>query len=102
MVIEMNVEQKTVTRADIASAVSRRIGFSWAESSRLVAQVLDELGNSLAKEDVVKISSFGTFTVREKKERIGRNPKTKVEVPIKARRVVSFHPSASLRKMVNK
>jgi len=98
----MDIEQKTITRADIASAVSRRIGFSWAESSRLVAQVLDELGNALTEEDNVKISSFGTFTVREKKERIGRNPKTKVEVPIKARRVVSFHPSATLRKMVNK
>ena len=102
MVIKKMKEQKTITRADIATAVSKRIGFSWAESSRLVAQVLDELGDALMTEDTVKISSFGTFTVREKKERIGRYPKTKVEVPIKARRVVSFHPSATLRKMVNK
>lgn len=96
------MEQKTITRADLTVAVGKSIGFSGIESARLVTDVLDGIIEALATEKVVKISSFGTFTTRDKKERVGRNPKTKVEVPIKARRVVTFRPSNTLRKLVNK
>ena len=68
---------KTLTKADIAASVSNDLGFSVAESLKLVADVFSEIGKSLEKGNSVKISSFGTFNVKDKKERIGRNPKTK-------------------------
>ena len=93
---------KTLTKADIAASVSNDLGFSVAESLKLVADVFLEIGKSLEKGDSVKISSFGTFSVKNKKERIGRNPKTKKEAVISARRVVTFHSSMGLRDIVNK
>ena len=93
---------KTLTKAHIAASVSIDLGFSVAESLKLVADVFSEIGKSLEKGDNVKISSFGTFSVKNKKERIGRNPKTKKEAVITARRVVSFHSSLGLRNIVNK
>ncbi len=96
------MEQKTVTRADITEAVYKELGFSNVESAELLSQVLEEVSIALENGENVKISSFGTFSVRSKNERIGRNPKTKQEVPITPRRVVSFRPSLKLRKAVNK
>ena len=95
------MEQKTITRADITEAIYKELGLSSVESSKLLIQVLEEVSKALEQGKSVKISSFGTFTIHDKKQRIGRNPKTKVEVPITARRVVSFRPSQKLRKAVN-
>ncbi len=96
------MERKTLTRADITEAIYKELGLSNVESADLLSQVLEEVSVALENGENVKISSFGTFSTRNKKERIGRNPKTKVEVPITPRRVVSFHPSLKLRKLVNK
>ncbi|MBR7158140.1 MAG: integration host factor subunit alpha [Alphaproteobacteria bacterium] len=96
------MEQKTLTRADITEAIYKELGFSNVESANLLSQVLEEVSVALENGENVKISSFGTFSLRQKNERIGRNPKTKVEVPITPRRVVSFRPSLKLRKAVNK
>jgi integration host factor subunit alpha len=92
---------KTITRLDLTEAVYREIGFSHAECADLVDSVLDELSKALERGESVKLSSFGSFKVRKKKERIGRNPKTKVEVPITARRVVTFHASNIMTKKIN-
>ncbi len=91
----------TLTRADLSEAVYRQVGLSRNESSLLVDAVLEEISGALEKGDEVKISSFGTFSIRQKAERIGRNPKTKVEVPIKPRRVLTFRPSHVLRERIN-
>ncbi len=87
----------TLTRADLADAVHRNIGLSRAECSAMVESILGHMGNALARGESVKITGFGTFSVRDKDERIGRNPKTGVEVPIPARRVISFRPSLGVR-----
>lgn len=84
---------RTVTRADLAEAVFRKIGLSRTESAHLVEDVLEEVCATIARGESVKISSFGSFLVREKNERIGRNPKTGEEVPISPRRVTVFKPS---------
>lgn len=84
---------KTLTRADLAEAVFRRIGLSRTESAHLVEMVLEEICSTIARGESVKISSFGSFLVRQKSERIGRNPKTGEEVPITPRRVAVFKPS---------
>lgn len=97
----MNEENNTLTRADLAQAVFRKVGFSRVESSEIVDAVLEELLTAMEKEGKVKLSSFGTFEVRSKKERIGRNPKTKVEVSISPRKVVSFHASPLLKQRLN-
>ena len=81
---------KTTTRSTLSEAVFKNVGLSRNESANLVDSVFSEILTSLIKGDDVKISSFGTFIVREKKERIGRNPKTGEEVPITARSVVTF------------
>jgi integration host factor subunit alpha len=94
--------ESTLTRADLSEAVYRKIGFSRNESSVLVDSLLEIIGESLASGDIVKISSFGTLAPRMKSERIGRNPKTKIEVPITPRRVLTFRPSHVLRKRINK
>lgn len=91
----------TVTRADLCEAVYQRLGLSRAESADLVEVVLREISECLERGDPVKLSSFGTFTVREKGERIGRNPKTGVEVPITSRRVLTFKPSNVLKARIN-
>lgn len=91
----------TITRADLAEAVYEEVGLSRNESSDLVEAVLDEISNSLATGDTVKLSSFGSFSVREKGERVGRNPKTGIEVPIKPRKVLVFRASHVLKKRIN-
>jgi len=95
------MESKTLTRANLADAVYREVGFSHAESADLIDSVLEEIIKSLENGDNVKLSSFGTFTVRQKKARIGRNPKTKEEVEITPRKVVSFHASSGLVDKIN-
>jgi integration host factor subunit alpha len=92
---------KTLTRADLAEAVVKRIGLPRNESADLVELVLAEISNSLEAGDQVKLSSFGSFGVREKKQRIGRNPKTGEEVPITPRRVLVFRPSAIMKNRID-
>ncbi len=93
--------QRTVTRADLAEAVYRCVGLSRKESAILVQSVLDELADALIGGESVKLSSFGRFLVRAKSERIGRNPKTGIEVPITQRRVMVFKPSNVLKTRIN-
>ena len=92
---------KTVTRVELYDAVYRRVGVSRSESSALVELVLKEISDSVARGETVKLSSFGTFTVRQKGKRIGRNPKTGAEIPISARRVVVFKASAIMKQKIN-
>jgi len=92
---------KTVTRADLCEAVYQQVGLSRTESAALVELFLDEATASLEKGETVKLSSFGSFIVRQKNERIGRNPKTGEEVPIPSRRVLVFKPSNVLKGRVN-
>jgi integration host factor subunit alpha len=92
---------KTVTRADLIEAVYQEVGLSRNESADLVETVLDEIAANLTKGDNVKISSFGSFIVRNKGGRIGRNPKTGEEVPIEPRRVLVFRPSQVLKDRVS-
>ncbi len=98
----MEASTNTVTRADLAEAVYAQVGLSRNESSDLVEQLLDEMMAALVEGDNVKISSFGSFSVREKGERIGRNPKTGVEVPISPRKVLVFRASHVLKEEINK
>jgi integration host factor subunit alpha len=93
--------KKTWTRNDLIEAVSNNIGLSLSESSKIIEGILEEILLNLEQDTDVKISSFGTFSVRHKNSRIGRNPKTGVEVPITARKVVTFHPSNILKTKIN-
>lgn len=95
------MSSRTITRADLSEAVYSRLGLSRAESSELVELVLSEISDTLAKGETVKLSSFGSFLVREKGERIGRNPKTGIEVPITPRRVLVFKPSNVMKQRIN-
>ncbi len=92
---------QTITRVDLAEAVYRVVGLSRKESAQLVEMVLGEMTDTLALGETVKLSSFGSFVVRDKGERIGRNPKTGVEVPIMQRRVLVFKPSNVLKAHMN-
>ena len=92
---------KTVTRADLCEAVYQKVGLSRTESATLVELVLKEITDCLEKGETVKLSSFGSFMVRKKGQRIGRNPKTGTEVPISPRRVMVFKPSAILKQRIN-
>ena len=92
---------KTLTRADLSEAVHRQIGLSRTESADPVKTVLDSLSDSLISGENVKLSSFGTFMVRSKRGRVGRNPKTGEEVPITPRRVLVFRPSQVMKNRVN-
>jgi integration host factor subunit alpha len=92
---------RTLTRADLTDAVYRRVGLSRNESANLVESVLDEIRDAIVRGETVKLSSFGSFVVRSKGERIGRNPKTGVEVPITPRRVMVFKPSNTLKAAIN-
>ena len=92
---------KTTTRSTLSEAVFKNVGLSRNESATLVDSVFGEILKSLIQGSDVKISSFGTFVVRQKKERIGRNPKTGQEVPITARSVVTFRASNVLKSKVN-
>jgi len=91
------VDAGTLTRADLADVVHRKIGLSRAESSHIVERVLHHLCYALSNGENVKLSGFGSFILRNKGERIGRNPKTGVEVPIAPRRVLTFRASQMLR-----
>ncbi|MBB3945859.1 integration host factor subunit alpha [Rhizobium skierniewicense] len=93
---------KTVTRADLAESVFRKVGLSRTESAELVETVIDEICNAITRGEVVKLSSFATFQIREKNERIGRNPKTGEEVPISPRRVMTFKASNVLKQRILK
>lgn len=92
---------KTITRDDLCAAVYEKMSLSRSEASAMVETVLKEITNTLAKGETVKLSSFGSFTVRKKNERMGRNPKTGTEAPISSRRVVVFKPSAILKQQIN-
>ncbi|MBC6402255.1 MAG: integration host factor subunit alpha [Hyphomonadaceae bacterium] len=91
----------TVTRADLAQAVYREIGLSRTESAQLVESVIDHITGSLLRGENVKLAGFGTFSLSDKKERIGRNPKTGESVPISPRRVLTFNPSRIMKERVN-
>lgn len=90
----------TLTRADLAEAINRKLGFSRAESLDLVETILAHMCNALGDGENVKISGFGTFVLRDKRQRIGRNPKTGVEVPITPRRVMTFRASQKMKDRV--
>jgi len=92
----------TLTRADLAEKLNVRIGLSRAESARLIEAIIDKICGALANGENVKISGFGTFVLRDKNERVGRNPKTGVVVPIAPRRVMTFRASQTLRDRVAK
>jgi integration host factor subunit alpha len=92
----------TLTRADLADVVHRRLGLSRAESAGVVERVLHHMCHALAKGQNVKISGFGTFILRDKGQRIGRNPKTGIEVPIAPRRVMTFRASQIMRDRIAK
>ena len=92
---------KTLTRADLSEAVHRQIGLSRSESADLVKSVLDLMSDTLVDGKTVKLSSFGTFMVRSKNGRVGRNPKTGEEVPITPRRVLVFRPSQVMKNVIN-
>ncbi len=95
------VMAKTLTRADLTESVYRNIGLSRNESSELVEAVLEEICTCLEAGEEVKLSSFGTFSVQSKRQRVGRNPKTGVEAVITPRRVLSFRPSHILKDRVD-
>ncbi len=92
---------KTLTRADLAEALVRKVGLPRNESQELVELVLSEISGTLSRGEHVKLSSFGSFGIREKGERIGRNPKTGQEVPITPRRVLVFRASNIMKDRIN-
>ena len=91
---------KTLTRMDLSEAVFREVGLSRNESADLVETVLELMSSALVRGEQVKISSFGTFSIRDKNARVGRNPKTGEEVPITPRRVLTFRPSHLMKERV--
>ncbi len=90
----------TLTRASLAEKMHESVGLSRSESLRLVDRVLSLIRHEIGQGEDVKLSGFGSFVIRQKSERIGRNPRTREEVPISARRVVTFRPSTALRDRV--
>jgi integration host factor subunit alpha len=95
------MNKKTLTRADLSETLHRNIGLSRTESADMVNSVLDLVADALVDGQSVKLSSFGTFMVRAKRERMGRNPKTGEEVPITPRRVLVFRPSQVMKNVIN-
>ena len=95
------MDEKTITRAQLSEAVYQEVGLSRNESADLLELVLNEISTALAHGEPVKISSFGSFSVRSKGQRVGRNPKTGEEVPIMPRRVLVFRPSQLLKSRIN-
>ena len=91
----------TITRAQLSEAVYEEVGLSRNESADLVESVLEEMVNALSDGETVKISSFGSFSIRQKSQRMGRNPKTGEEVPILPRKVIIFKPSHVLKNRIN-
>jgi integration host factor subunit alpha len=96
------VTGKTVTRADLVEALAKRANMQRADANRLLTRMLEMMQDALVEGETVKLSRFGNFNVRAKRQRIGRNPKTGEEVPITPRRVVTFRPSQMLREFVEK
>lgn len=92
---------KTITRADVAETIYEEIGLSRKDSNDILDMILDEMTQELVKGNDVKLSSFGTFALRSKNARAGRNPKTGVEAVITPRKVISFKPSQTMRKIIN-
>lgn len=90
----------TLTRAELAESITRSVGLSRADSLRMVESILEEMTGALERGEQVKLTGFGTFTLRDKRERVGRNPKTGVEVPITPRRVLGFRASQSVRERI--
>ena len=95
------MQNSTITRIHLSEAVFSEVGLSRYESAQLVESVLEHISNALVKNEVVKISSFGTFSTRNKRARIGRNPKTGAEAEISGRRVITFRPSQLMKDRVN-
>jgi len=93
---------KTITRADLVEALARRADMQRGDANRLLTRMLEMIEDTLVAGETVKLSRFGNFNVRAKRQRIGRNPKTGEEVPITPRRVVTFRPSQMLREFVEK
>lgn len=93
--------KKNFTRKDLSNKIYQNLGFSKNLSSTIIDNFFDSLINELIKFNHIKISSFGTFNVINKRERIGRNPKTKVEAKISARKVIKFKPSLLIKKKIN-
>lgn len=91
---------KTLTRMDLSEAIFREVGLSRNDAAQMVESVLDHMSDALVEGEQVKISSFGTFSVRDKTARVGRNPKTGEEVPINPRRVLTFRPSHLMKDRV--
>lgn len=91
----------TVTRADVTEEICKEVGLSRKDASDIFDAVLDEIVSDLIKGNEVKLSSFGTFSLRDKNARVGRNPKTGIEAQISSRRVISFKPSQTMRKVIN-
>lgn len=94
------MSDKTLTRMDLSEAVFREVGLSRNDSAQLIENVLEYMSDALVRGEQVKISSFGTFSVRDKSARVGRNPKTGEEVPINPRRVLTFRPSHLMKDRV--
>jgi integration host factor subunit alpha len=92
---------RTVTRANLSEAVYQEVGLSRSESAELVDSVLHEISDALVRGEAIKLSSFGSFVVRQKGERVGRNPKTGEEAPILPRRVLVFRASHALKSRIN-
>ena len=92
--------EKTLTRMDLSEAIYREVGLSRNDAGQLVEAVLGHMSDALVRGEQVKISSFGTFSVRDKAARVGRNPKTGEEVPINPRRVLTFRPSHLMKDRV--
>ncbi|NQU58175.1 MAG: integration host factor subunit alpha [Rhodospirillales bacterium] len=93
---------RTITRAQLGESVYQEVGLSRSESADLLESVLNHVSDALARGETVKISSFGSFSVRQKGQRIGRNPKTGEEVPILPRKVLVFRPSQVLKNRINR
>jgi len=94
--------KKNFTKKDLANKINQKVGFSKNFSSNLVDDFFENIMSELTKSNKVKISSFGTFKTMNKKERIGRNPKTKIEAKISSRKVVKFKASSFIKKKINK
>ncbi len=90
----------TLTRADLAEMLNRQVGLSRSDSATMIESILDHMTDAIISGENVKISGFGTFVLRDKAQRIGRNPKTGVEVPITPRRVLTFRASQGMRQKV--
>lgn len=95
------MSERTITRADLADTIYEQVGLSRNESADLVETIINEISDTLATGDSVKISSFGSWSIRQKGERIGRNPKTGEEVPITPRKVLVFKASHVLKNKIN-